>query len=66
VFRISAGTPATVSDVFRVFPPSLHKNSGIVPRLGSESFLSNPSHFIISRASYHFVLHDLDKVLRVK
>jgi hypothetical protein len=44
--RISAGTPAILTEIFRSFSKSLQVNSDVVPRSGPNGFLQNTFHFI--------------------
>jgi hypothetical protein len=46
--RISAGTPAIMTEVFRGFPQTHHANYGRVPRLDHDRILPNPYQFIYS------------------
>jgi hypothetical protein len=46
--RISAGTSAILTKVFNYFPHSLQANTGIIPWLDHERFLSNPVNLCIA------------------
>jgi hypothetical protein len=54
--RISAGTPAVLTEVFRGFPLSLHSNSEIVPRLCRDRFLPSPLQFIRHPTIWHYIM----------
>jgi hypothetical protein len=53
---ISAGTSAILTEVLHVFSQSLHAITGIVLRVIHDSYLPDPSQFIILQACYHSTL----------
>jgi len=54
--RITAGTFPIPAQVFVVF---LHATAGIIPRLGYDCFLPNPTKFIIYQPTYQSTLRSL-------
>jgi hypothetical protein len=58
--RISGETPGILAEALLEFPQYRQENSGIIPGLGHDGFLSNHFQFITYEPSYSSTLYSLN------